>query len=93
MRRRLFSLAGVAALLFVTAGLAFAQDSQGAADEWTVVEYPEGREVVVELRLTALNPNAKGAARVTRGADSGDPCVGDTVARRSKGESGETMSG
>lgn len=69
MRRRLLSLAGCAAILFAAVGIAAAQDAQGVGDEWTVVEYPEGREVVVELRPTALNPGAKGTARVTRGAD------------------------
>jgi hypothetical protein len=69
MRRRLLSLAGGVALLFAAAGLAAAQDAQSASEDWTVVEYPEGREVVVELRPTALIPGAKGTARVTRGAD------------------------
>ncbi len=69
MRSRLLSLAGGIALLFAAAGLAAARDTQSAGEDWTVIEYPEGREVVVELRPTALNPNAKGTARVTRGAD------------------------
>lgn len=66
MRSRLLSLAGGIVLLFAAAGLAAAQS---AGEDWTVIEYPEGREVVVELRPTTLNPNAKGTARVLRGAD------------------------
>ena len=77
MRRRLLSLAGGVALLFGAACIAAAQDStpaasqaaQTAGENWAVIEYPEGREVVVELRPTGLNPGAKGTARVTRGAE------------------------
>lgn len=38
-------------------------------ESWTVIEYPEGREVVVELRPTTLIPSAKGTARVMRTGD------------------------
>ena len=34
-------------------------------DTWTVIEYPEGQEVVVELR-PAASTGAKGTARVKR---------------------------
>lgn len=42
---------------------AIAQD-----DTWTVIEYPEGQEVVVELKAGAATPEAKGTARVQRSA-------------------------
>lgn len=35
-------------------------------DTWTVIEYPEGQEVVVELKAASLTPEAKGTARVMR---------------------------
>ena len=35
-------------------------------DTWTVIEYPEGREVVVELKAGSLLREAKATARVTR---------------------------
>jgi hypothetical protein len=41
--------------------LSFPQD-----DTWTVIEYPEGQEVLVELKPASLNPEAKGTARVLR---------------------------
>ncbi len=69
MKGLLLSLAGVTALLFASVCCAAVWDAQSAGDEWTVVEYPEGREVIVELTPTALNPGAKGTAKVTRGAD------------------------
>lgn len=40
---------------------ALAQD-----DTWTVIEYPEGKEVAVELKPTSSTPEAKGKARVMR---------------------------
>ncbi len=78
MSRRLLALTGVAALvLSCAASPAHAQDSaetpqavvaaQDTGADWTVVEYPEWREVVVELKPTALLPGARGTARVTRG--------------------------
>lgn len=72
MGRRLLASVGVAALVLLTfvllcaVGEAHAQDT---GTDWTVVEYPDGREVVVELRPTALLPGARGTARVTRGGD------------------------
>lgn len=80
MSRRLLASAGVAALvLLCPAWPARAQDSdatpqaaavaQNPEADWTVVEYPEGQEVVVELRPTALLPDARGTARVTRSGD------------------------
>lgn len=35
-------------------------------DTWTVIEYPEGQEVLVQLMPTAFMPDAKGTARVKR---------------------------
>lgn len=35
-------------------------------DTWTVIEYPEGQEVVVALNATASMPDASGTARVMR---------------------------
>lgn len=35
-------------------------------DAWTVIEYPEGQEVAVELKPGAAMPDAKANARVTR---------------------------
>lgn len=80
MSRRLLASAGVAALVLLCgAGPAHAQDSaetpqaavvaQDPEADWTVVEYPEGQEVVVELKPTALLPEARGVARVTRSGD------------------------
>ena len=37
-------------------------------DTWTVIEYPEGQEVVVELKAGVATPEAKGTARVQRSA-------------------------
>lgn len=42
----------------------FSTRSQG--DTWTVIEYPEGQEVVVELKPASSIPDAKGTARVMR---------------------------
>lgn len=44
-----------------TVGLSLNQD-----DTWTVIEYPEGQEVAVELKAGALMPEAKASARVMR---------------------------
>lgn len=35
-------------------------------DNWTVIEYPDGQEVVVELKAASSAVDAKGTARVTR---------------------------
>jgi hypothetical protein len=67
---------GIALLLPCAAAPARAQDSaettqaaQKQEADWTVVEYPEGRETVVELKPTAYLPDARGTARVTRSGD------------------------
>ncbi len=81
MCRRLLATAGVTAfVLLCAAGPTHAQDSaapppqadamsQNTGADWTVVEFPEGQEVVVELKPTALLPDAKGTARVTRSGE------------------------
>jgi len=35
-------------------------------DSWTVIEYPDGQEITVELKPSASAPEAKGTARVMR---------------------------
>lgn len=53
-------------------GAASRQDliaDQTQDDTWTVIEYPEGQEVLVGLRPTALIPSAKGTARIMHGND------------------------
>ncbi|HWS87633.1 MAG TPA: hypothetical protein VN282_11755 [Pyrinomonadaceae bacterium] len=84
MGRRLLASVGVVALvllafvLLCATGEARAQGPgeppataalQNTETDWTVVEFPEGREVVVDLKPTALLPDAKGTARVTRGGE------------------------
>ncbi|MDQ3687310.1 MAG: hypothetical protein M3430_17185 [Acidobacteriota bacterium] len=82
MSRRLLSFAGGIAILFTASGLTRAQDAQdspptaqtpGATKnpeaDWTIVEFPEGREVVVEFKPTEMLPGAGGTAKVTRGSD------------------------
>jgi len=41
-------------------------------DMWAVIEFPEGKEIMVDLVGTALAPNAKGTARVTRGSNGSE---------------------
>lgn len=48
-------------------GTSFAAISSVTQDEtWTVIEYPEGQEVVVELKAAESIPDARGTARVLR---------------------------
>ncbi len=65
------------AFLLVSASMAFGASPNAVArnasaprinqdDVWAVIEYPEGREVVVDLASTATMPTARGTARVTR---------------------------
>lgn len=62
----------VFSLLFA-AGPARAQESaaptQTQPADWTVVEYPEGQEVIADLTPTALLPDARGIVRVTRNGE------------------------
>ena len=74
MSRAWLAFAGslVFSLLFA-AGPARAQESaaptQAQPADWTVVEYPEGQEVIVELTPKALLPDASGVLRVTRSGE------------------------
>lgn len=82
MNRRLLSIAGGLVLTFSTAGLALAQDTstatttttvrqtvQNADGTYTIIEYPVGREVMVNLTPTTMIPGASGTAKITRMAD------------------------
>jgi hypothetical protein len=80
MSRRLLSFAGAAALVFAAAGAAFAQDTttvttqttqavQNADGTWTVIQYPTGKEVVVDFAPGPTFSTAKGRARILRAAD------------------------
>jgi hypothetical protein len=84
MSKRLLSLVGGIALTLSTAGFALAQDTtrttttttqtqttavQNADGSWTVVEYPVGKEVIVNLTPTTNIPGAQGTAKIMRMAD------------------------
>ena len=92
MSRRLFSIAGFAALTLALAASALAQTEttpqqqqdtqvtttttttqtaavQNADGTWTVIEYPVGKEVTVELMPGETLAGAKGLARIMRAAD------------------------
>jgi hypothetical protein len=80
MSRRLLSFAGAAALVFAAAGAAFAQDTttvttqttqavQNADGTWTVIQYPTGKEVVVDFAPGPTFSTAKGRARIVRMSD------------------------
>jgi len=81
-RTRLFTLAGALALCLASACLTFAQQPttttvtptqttavQNADGSWTVIEYPVGKEVMVNLTPTSVIPNAGGHARILRAAN------------------------
>jgi hypothetical protein len=55
-------------------------------DVWAVMEFPQGRDIVLELVATAALPDAKGTARVLRGWD------GTEVTVEAAGLSGEVES-
>jgi hypothetical protein len=66
--------AGAFALFAIMAGAAFAQDTKkevivNADGSYTVIEYPVGKEVVVNLTPATTLATAKGIARVIRSAD------------------------
>ena len=70
-RKGLLSLAAVVA---VTSGTVLAQDTKkeviaNADGSYTVIEYPVGKEVVVNLTPATTLASAKGIARVIRSAD------------------------
>jgi hypothetical protein len=75
MNKRLLSIAGAILLCLACASLAFAQQPtqttavQNADGSWTVVEYPVGKEVMVDLTPTTIIPGAGGHARILRSAD------------------------
>jgi len=67
-------LFGVMAAVLMIAGTAFAQDTKkevvvNADGSYTVIEYPVGKEVVVNLTPATSIASAKGIARVIRSAD------------------------
>lgn len=78
-RRLLASAGGITILLLCATGPTHAQDSasptqaaaaaQNQGAEWTVIEFPEGQEVVVDLTPTTLIPDARGIVRVTRNGE------------------------
>lgn len=79
MSRRLLNLAGCCALVAALAAVAFAQTTtvtttqtkavQNPDGSWTVVQYPTGREVVVDLTPGTTFATAHGRAHIVRRAD------------------------
>src|ERR1043165_6158361 len=79
MSKRLLYLAGCCALLAALASVAFAQTTtvtttqtqavQNPDGTWTVIEYPTGKEVVVDLTPGTTFVNAKGHAKIIRMGD------------------------
>jgi hypothetical protein len=81
MSRRLLSFAGAAALVLAAAGAAFAQDQtttvttqttqavQNPDGTWTVIQYPTGKEVVVDFTPSQAFATAHGRARIIRMSD------------------------
>lgn len=80
MSRRLVSFAGAAALVLASAAAAVAQDTttvttqttqavQNADGTWTVIQYPTGKEVVVDFAPGPTFSTAKGRARIVRMSD------------------------
>lgn len=82
MNKRLLCLAAGTLLFLASASLTFAQQPttttttttqttavQNADGSWTVVEYPVGKEVIVNLTPTTSLPGAGGKAKVMRMAD------------------------
>ena len=85
MSRRIVNFAAAGALVLALAGAAFAQETQpqtttvttqtttqavqNADGSWTVVEYPTGKEVVVNLTPGPTFSTATGRAKVVRMAD------------------------
>lgn len=69
--KRLLIIAGATALLLALAGVAFAQETKTAVVQnsdgtWTVIEYPVGKEVIVNLTPTTVIPGAVGTAKIHR---------------------------
>jgi len=83
MRKLIFSALGGAVMVLSLGTVAFSQDTstttttttvrqatQNPDGSWTVVEYPTGKEVSVNLTPTTLIPGASGRATVIRNPDS-----------------------
>ena len=94
MRRRVLAFVGGIIFCFAGAGVTLAQDAQSSTSSdaqnadsaWAVIEYPEGKEFVVELRPTAMSPDAHGVARVMRSGND------TTINLEITGLAGETES-
>jgi hypothetical protein len=79
MSKRLLYLAGCCALLAALASVSFAQTTtvtttqtqavQNPDGSWTVIQYPTGKEVVVDLAPGTTFVNAHGRAKIVRMAD------------------------
>jgi hypothetical protein len=81
MSRRLLSFAGAAALALAAAGAALAQEQtktvttqttqavQNPDGTWTVIQYPTGKEVVVDFTPSQTFATAHGRARIIRMSD------------------------
>ena len=83
MRRSLISFAGAAALVLAAAGAAFAQDPQPTTvvttqttqavqnpdGTWTVIQYPTGKEVLVDFTPGPTFTTAHGRAKIIHMAD------------------------
>lgn len=72
MSKRLLKIAGAIVFLLATAGLTLAQEQtkttlvQNTDGSWSVIEYPVGKEVIVNLSPTTVIPGATGTARIRR---------------------------
>src|ERR1043165_3864540 len=79
MSKRLLYLAGCCALLAALASVSFAQTTtatttqtqavQNADGSWTVIQYPTGKEVVVDFTPSTTYSTAHGRARLVHMAD------------------------
>jgi hypothetical protein len=99
MSKRFLSIAGALALSLATTGLAMAQDTtvttttttpttvtqttQNADGSWTVVEYPVGKEVIVNLTPSTTVQGVTGTAKIMRMAN------GTTIALDATGLTGD----
>ena len=78
MCKRLLCLAAGILFFLASASITFAQQPttttqttavQNADGSWTVIEYPVGKEVMVNLTPTTVLPGAGGHARILRAAN------------------------
>jgi len=97
MSKRLLCITGAILLSLATVSLTFAQQPttttttqttavQNADGSWTVIEYPVGKEVMVDLTPTTIIPGAGGHARIMRMAN------GTTINLDLKGLTGDATS-